>query len=77
MTVSIERVMGQIWSARIRMKVHEAKVCVECDEIVHVGCGACPSCTCEQFLSLSAVLETVLEREEINRLREERATVNA
>lgn len=56
------------------MKLHDAKVCVECDEVIEADVIACPSCTCTSFIYLSAKVRPILTREQIDQLRERRRT---
>ncbi len=56
------------------MKLHEAKLCVECEEIVPDSAEACPSCTCRQFLILRTALKTLLTRAHLDGIRSRRST---
>jgi hypothetical protein len=51
------------------MKLYDAAVCVECDQIVSVSDPACPCCTCTQFLPLGIAIDPMRPREEINLVR--------
>lgn len=52
------------------MKLTEAKLCCECEEIVEMRIDVCPSCTCTTFYYLSSLLSSVRLREEINIVRQ-------
>lgn len=51
------------------MKLSDALVCCDCDELVPIGTLACPSCTCTVFLPLTQAIEPLHSREEINLCR--------
>lgn len=51
------------------MKLYDAAICADCDELVSVNAAACPSCTSTKFLPLTTVLEPLHDRSEINLVR--------
>lgn len=51
------------------MKLYDAALCADCDELVSVNDPACPSCTSTKFLPLTSVIEPLGSREEINLVR--------
>jgi len=62
------------------MKVSDAKVCVECDEVVSMGAMSCPSCTSTTFWFFSRRVVPILTRQQLDearRVRRERELVGA
>lgn len=51
------------------MKLSDAKVCAECDELVEKEKRQCPSCTCTQFWYPTRFLESLKERAEVDEAR--------
>lgn len=51
------------------MKLSNAKLCAECDEIVPIADDACFSCLCTQFFHLSSLIQPNVLRAEIDLVR--------
>jgi hypothetical protein len=51
------------------MKLVNAKLCAECDEIVDMEEEKCHSCLCSQFFYLSRLIQPKLPRAEIDLIR--------
>jgi predicted nucleic acid-binding Zn-ribbon protein len=52
------------------MKLSNAVMCIECEEIFAMGPDFCPSCTCTTFIYLSSLIEPLQVRREIDEVRE-------
>ncbi len=59
------------------MKLQDAKICAQCDEVVRAEVYACPSCTCHQFFFLSYKILPMLTREQLDRARTEHRRMEA
>lgn len=51
------------------VKLYDAGLCVECDEIVPISAKQCPSCTSAVIVPLSALVTPVTDPDEIDSAR--------